>query len=443
MRDTFKAYPELLCLDATYKLLELRLPVYLMLSEDSNGQSEIAAVCLLVQEDATSVTWMVETFKKLNLNWEKVRVIMADKDIGERDVLKKSIPNASVLICLFHTLRSFKREITCEKMGISSGQRSMCLELLQQMCYAHSESEYADLHSRLQSSAPKDVVTYFNDNWHGIRSEWVLGMKSSCGNFLNFTNNRLESINGKLKQVINRHSTLEDFIEKFFIILTALRTERDHKAAIMFQKVIVNPFPEDSPESQYSKLLTSYAAKYVHKQLTLSTKVNNIAESDGCYTIDTSEGEKRVSPDTCECIFRSSMLLPCRHMFALRSKLQQPLFKADLCDERWTTAYYKCTQRLFSTSSQQSSVQLVTTSKEHCRKLSQHQKFRTASIITAELASVASTASNVHFERRIDLLEELLSHWKAGTEVALTEVDSELCLRYYCTVLAMRLYLFR
>ena len=61
MRDTFKAYPELLCLDATYKLLELRLPVYLMLSEDSNGQSEIAAVCLLVQEDATSVTWMVET----------------------------------------------------------------------------------------------------------------------------------------------------------------------------------------------------------------------------------------------------------------------------------------------------------------------------------------------------------------------------------------------
>ena len=261
MRGTFKAYPELLCVDATDKLLELGLPVYLMLSEDSNGQSEVTAVCLLVQEDATSVTWMVDTFKKLNPNSEKVRVIMAVKDIGERDVLKKGIPNASVLICLFHTLRSFKREITCEKMGISSGQRSMCLELLQQMCYAHSETEYCDLHSRLQTSAPKKVVTYFNENWHGIRNEWVLGMKSSCGNFLNFTNNRLESINGKLKQVINRHSSLEDFIEKFFVILTALRTERDHKAAIMFQNVKVNPFRDDSPESQYSKLLTSYTLK--------------------------------------------------------------------------------------------------------------------------------------------------------------------------------------
>ena len=235
-----------------------------------------------------------------------------------------------------------------------------------------------------------------------------------------------ESINGKLKQVINRHSSQEDFVEKFFVILTALHTERDHKAAIMFQKVKVNPFRDDSPESQYSKLLTFYAAGYVHKQLTLSTKVHNISESQGSYTVDTSEGEKRVSPDSCECIFRSSMLLPCRHIFALRSKLQQPLFDETLCDNRWTTEYYRCTQRLFINSSQQSSVQVVTASKEHRRKLTQHQKFRTASVITAELASVASMASNIHFERRIELLEDLLSHWKAGTELGLTEVDSKL-----------------
>lgn len=66
------------------------------------------------------------------------------------------------------------------------------------------------------------------------KNEWVLGMKSSCGNFLNFTNNRLESINGELKQVINRHSSSEEFIEKLLIILTALRTERDHRAAISY-----------------------------------------------------------------------------------------------------------------------------------------------------------------------------------------------------------------
>ena len=73
MRDTFKAYPELLCLDATYKLLELGLPVYIMLNMDSNGQSEVIAVCLLVQEDANSIAWMVDTLikpgKKSESSW--------------------------------------------------------------------------------------------------------------------------------------------------------------------------------------------------------------------------------------------------------------------------------------------------------------------------------------------------------------------------------------
>ena len=71
----------------------------------------------------------------------------------------------------------------------------MCLEHLQKMCYAHSESDYDDLYSQLQSCTPKEVVSYFNENWHPIRKEWVIGMKSSCGYFLNFTNNRIECIN--------------------------------------------------------------------------------------------------------------------------------------------------------------------------------------------------------------------------------------------------------
>ena len=333
MIDTFRAYPELLCLDATYKLLELGLPTYIMLCEDSNGQSEIISVCLLVQEDATSMTWMVDAFKQHNQEWQKIRVIMADKDIGERDVLKRCFPNASVLICLFHTLRTIRREVTCDKMGISSGQRNVCLELLQKICYAHSEADYNDLYSQFQICAPKEVVSYYDENWHPIRSEWVLGMKSSCGNFLNFTNNRLECINGKLKQVINRHSSLEEFVDKFFIILTALRTERDHKAAIMFQKVKVNPFCDDSPESKYSKLLTTYAADYVHKQLKLVDKVHEIKEENGQYTVETSEGVKVITLSSCGCVFNTSMLLPCRHMFALRYKLQEPLFAAELCDK--------------------------------------------------------------------------------------------------------------
>ena len=59
MKHVFQAYPEIIIIDATYKLLELGLPMYLLLSEDSKGQSEIIGVCLLVSEDAGSMKWMV------------------------------------------------------------------------------------------------------------------------------------------------------------------------------------------------------------------------------------------------------------------------------------------------------------------------------------------------------------------------------------------------
>jgi len=45
---------------------------------------------------------------------------MADKDMAERNVLAEKIPNAVLLICLFHTLRTFRREITTDKMGINA-----------------------------------------------------------------------------------------------------------------------------------------------------------------------------------------------------------------------------------------------------------------------------------------------------------------------------------
>ena len=147
------------------------------------------------------------------------------------------------------------------------------------------------------------MVSYFDENWHPIRNEWVLEMKSSNGNFLNFTNNRLESINGKLKQVVNRYSTLEEFVDKFFIILAALHTERDHKVAIMFQKVKVTPFADNSPKSQYSKLLTAYATEFVLKQLKMAGKTGKIIEENNYFTMETSEGLKVVPLSSCECIF--------------------------------------------------------------------------------------------------------------------------------------------
>ena len=111
MKQILSAYPELICIDATYKLLELRFPVYIMLVEDGNGQSEIVAAFLLMEDTEQSIKSMVGIFKNHNPQWEATRVLMADKDMTERNVLAAEFPSAELLICLFHTFRSFRREV--------------------------------------------------------------------------------------------------------------------------------------------------------------------------------------------------------------------------------------------------------------------------------------------------------------------------------------------
>ena len=141
----------------------------------------------------------------------------------------------------------------------------------------------------------------------GLRYKFV------SGSFLNNTNNRLES---KLKHVIKRYSTLEEVITNLFITITSIRTERDHKAALLYQKIKVQSFPVGSPEAKYSLHLTSYAFEFVLKQLQLMEKVTFSDTNDEANVmVETSYGLKAVSTTHCECMFRTAMSLPCRHIF--------------------------------------------------------------------------------------------------------------------------------
>ena len=88
IREMYASFPEMLFVDATHKLNELRITLYIVLTEDGNGESEIVAVWLVVNEDESSIKQMVTLFKKYNENWKKTLVIMTDKDFVKRRVFQ-------------------------------------------------------------------------------------------------------------------------------------------------------------------------------------------------------------------------------------------------------------------------------------------------------------------------------------------------------------------
>uniref|UniRef100_A0A6P7FTU8 Uncharacterized protein LOC114332611 n=1 Tax=Diabrotica virgifera virgifera TaxID=50390 RepID=A0A6P7FTU8_DIAVI len=207
MRRAIKSWPEFVSVDGTYKLLNLGFTVFIMLVEDSNGQSEIAAVALTAHEDKETFSWFMNIFKEENSICEnQIKCFMGDKDLLQRNVIKEIFPQAQVYICLFHTLKTMKREMCKEKMNLTNQERMKTLELLQNLVYSGSEEEYDRNYQLLQETASQLVINYYNKNWHDIKHEWTV--YSMChGNLLNRTNNRLEAINGKLKQVIEKNSS--------------------------------------------------------------------------------------------------------------------------------------------------------------------------------------------------------------------------------------------
>ncbi|XP_065681323.1 uncharacterized protein LOC124811174 [Hydra vulgaris] len=261
---------------------------------------------------------------------------MTDKDLNERDVLRGAFPGVSLLLCLFHTLRTFSREITTAKLGITSGERISSLEFIQKLAYATLEKNYDELYRLFVSSAPSTVIDCYNNNWHNIRDEWVFGLKFVSGNLMNSTNNRLENFNGKLKEVIDCNSSLENFLDKFYVVLTSMRNERDHRTIFQMQKVSVDVFDPNSAEAAYKKVLTLYAARHVLKQMSLFKEIILLPGEHGQFIVNSHEGSHIVTSNFCSCMFRKSMNLPCRHIFAARQLLGINLFDTELCSERWT-----------------------------------------------------------------------------------------------------------
>ena len=139
MKDILEKYPETLLVDATYKTNNLNMPLYALMAIDGNGASQIVGFFVVSSEDEPTLRKMVQVFKTKNPCWENIEVEVTDKDMTERIVFKSEMPHIQLQLCLFHVLRTFKREITVEKYSITGREKDTILDKLQSITYSSSE----------------------------------------------------------------------------------------------------------------------------------------------------------------------------------------------------------------------------------------------------------------------------------------------------------------
>lgn len=251
--------------------------------------------------------------------------------------MKKSafffLSDAVLLICLYHTLRSFGREVKCDKMGITSEQRDQCLCILQALAYASDEDAYNRNMDRLFAVGCEKVNKYFKECWDPIRHEWVAGLKERHLTLGDTTNNRLESINAKIKSVCSANACLQNFFKDFHTYLASMRTERRHRALMSFIKIPTNPVPVELVP--YFEFLTPFAFGFVMSEHSKSLTVQFTARSDDTFSFTSHDSIVSTTPTSCECRLYRSKGLPCKHILYVRRWLGLT-FDETVMDGRWS-----------------------------------------------------------------------------------------------------------
>ena len=136
------------------------------------------------------------------------------------------------------------------------------------------------------------------------------GLKNDNVTFQNRTNNH-RMHQSKDEVIYLQIFQSSQFFSQLTIALDSLRTERDHRAVLVFQKVPVTVYKQNTPEYLYMQILTPYALEYMVKQLSRVDRVKILDKSGDVYEINTTEGIIKTTATDCGCGFRKLMLLSC------------------------------------------------------------------------------------------------------------------------------------
>lgn len=417
MRTWFSNYPEVVFIDATYKLNDRNMPLLFMCVMDGDGRTQIACLAVIKSENIQSLSKILKTFTEKNVNSKNVRVVIMDKSFAEYNTVKTFFPQADIQICIFHVLQIFRREVTTAKRSITKLQRNQALKILSRMVYVQTEEEYNSLYNELIDMNCQKLTEYFDENWNTIemRTRWAGYFTHKYLNFQNYTNNRIESINQKLKLVVTPYSTFNNFVTDVIKCSLMLQHNRDHQHIYRQLKRPVETFPIESSEFKYRETLTEFAFTHVLDELHNMNDLHILAKENEIIAFSrrpkSSNSQSNISYSTrsnsCTCSFFLNMDLPCRHLMEFHRSTNETTFLPQFCHKRWLKEHLRKT--------------LEETTRD--RIMTENEKFAKANQISNELVVSLSQKPNTMFQYYMKQISKMIDLIKNNKSCAVSTIE--------------------
>lgn len=381
MKNMFAAFPEIIFVDATHRVNDRNMPLQVVMCADGDGETQIVALLIIRSENVNVMKRSFEIFIEENSNSEKIEIVMVDKHASNLATFSVQFPNAEINLCVFHVKQIFVREVTTKKRNISIQVQKEALKILSKMIYCKSENEYLDLYHQLEEIASAELMQYFNNEWNTpeMKPMWVGFHVNKGSHFHNRTNNRTETFNQKLKNVLTRFAPLKKMFKETIIVLSTLADERDYRKITNAEKNPAKILNEEPFEHDYRKLLTQFAFTHIKTQIDRIADVQfSIVEDDRGIIFAANQTFIEVSARQCTCEFFKTMRLPCKHILAFMANKGENQFEPALCHPRWyKSTLSKCALSEFNTDTSTEVIAMPT----NTRALRKNEKYRKVSAI--------------------------------------------------------------
>ncbi|XP_077537073.1 uncharacterized protein LOC144149387 [Haemaphysalis longicornis] len=437
MRKAFDAFPEVLLLDATYRTNKLRMPLFVFVVEDGAGRSHVVAYAFVASEQQHVVTKLLDIFVKENTAASKTSVVVVDKDFTEISAVRESFPSKpAVQLCQFHVTKAFK--IAAGQHAKSAQERDRLVSSFNDMLCAPTSQLFEEAHAEFLRYASEDARIYFEKNWAKIPEMWARHLCDTSFTAGNNTTNRVESHNGKLKNILSSHEKLHDALRSLLNISDSLLQEARHQAALLQTCEFYSYNTSGDVEKMCFKELTPYACALVSTELTKvrenPPEIRQLA--DNLYSVSSACGntwhEVSTEKQTCSCTTFSRMGLLCRHFLATCEKYGiMPDLKTAI-KARWFKSYqldYMAKNTESGSSQQPSEIcpneEIATMPAPSYEKMNRSQRFNFAMRTFKTMADHLADCPTDIFTARLGLLEEIHTGWLKGQDIIMATDNSD------------------
>lgn len=417
MKDIFNFYFQRICIDCTYLHFDTDMYMFTILCEDSNGRIHIIACIFSQNNDFESLSWLIDTFKRHNPNWKKIKTVSVDPDIKPWQKIKDLLLQPLITTTFFHVFSTFKNGVS-NLEGVSDHEKKRAFDLFKNLYYAPTQSDFLICYQHYLESSEIDVPDILNnyllENWFNKQQEWRIPLDFNNENIFENLNIFLEDFNEAIHSLFAVEKHTIEFIKKVFLIILLKKNEKPG----MFLQPMSFLYSRFSSEYQISKAFTPYAAKFVIQQLDLSSEITTdstiVADT---YVFNNFGVSISTTATECTCHFYLLTALPCRHIFAVRRFSYVCAFTASLVDFAWDMGYYKNTLTCMAGYLHQNTD----------NRIPQDITSRTA--LSAHLFEISVTQllelPEEKYKARLGMLKSLAEAWKNNEDISLHFIGIE------------------